>query len=77
MTDNSLIDDGFTAGEPQVCTSLRLVFQSDRSSTDPRVLRTPMTVTVSLFQKEGPATGTEGHEAEVEDNSTDWPDMPL
>ena len=24
MTNNSLIDDGFTAGEPQVCTSLSL-----------------------------------------------------
>ena len=85
MTNNSLIDDGFTAGEPRVCADLSLqsVFQSDRNSTGShvekqyRLLRTLMTVMVSLSQQRGYCHLYKGLRGHVEDNSTDYSDMPL
>ena len=77
MTNNSLIDDGFTAGEPRVCAdlSLRVSIRSEFDGSES---------IADTYDSDGLAFSARGYchlykglRGHVEDNSTDYSDMPL
>ena len=63
MTNNSLIDDGFTAGEPRVCAdlSLRVSIRSEFDGSES--IADTYDSDGLAFQQEGTATCTKGYEA--------------